>query len=277
MFSLSGKTVIVTGGGRGVGRGISRSIAEAGANLVVTGRSPGPLEEAAAEARKMGAKALAVPGDITDSAFRQKLVNEAVKTFGSLHGLINNAGSADPADVGPLISLNEGQFDRVVDLNLKSAFFIAQACAKVMDAQGTGGAIVNISSRSGSFPCPMTGQYGAAKAGLESLTMTMATEWGHLGIRVNALALGIVRTENSSSHANPNRERRNIEITPLRRLGEPQDVGPLCVAFVSDDTSWVTGTVVRVDGGGRLPVGLLTYFHNISKKMDAKAAGQAAE
>jgi NAD(P)-dependent dehydrogenase (short-subunit alcohol dehydrogenase family) len=275
MFSLSGKTVIVTGGGRGVGRGISRAMAMAGANVVITGRSPGPLEEAAEEGRRLGAKCLTVPGDITDGAFRGHLIERTLAAFGALDGLVNNAGSADPKDVGPLLGLDEGQFDRVVDLNLKSAFFVAQGAARAM--QDRGGAIVNISSRSGSFPCPNTGQYGAAKAGLESLTMTMATEWGHMGIRVNALALGIVRTENSSSHANPKREQRNIEITPLRRLGEPDDVGPLCVAFVSDETSWVSGTVVRVDGGGRLPVGLLTYFHQINRKMEAKAAGQAAE
>jgi NAD(P)-dependent dehydrogenase (short-subunit alcohol dehydrogenase family) len=273
MFSLAGKTVIVTGGGRGVGVGISRAMAKAGANVVITGRTASYLEDTAAGLRKLGAKALVVAGDITSAELRDRLIKQTLDTFGQLDCLVNNAGSADPNDVGLLLNIDEGQFDRVVGLNLKAAFFMAQAAARAMSKRG--GSIVNISSRSGSFPCPNTGHYGAAKAGLESLNATMATEWGHMGIRVNALGLGIVQTEHSSSAKSPSRQKRNIEITPLRRLGVPDDVGPLCAFLASDESSWISGTVIRVDGGGRLPVGLLTYFHQIDKKLTEQAAAAA--
>jgi 3-oxoacyl-[acyl-carrier protein] reductase len=131
----------------------------------------------------------------------------------------------------------------------------------------TGGSIVNISSRSGSQPCPNTGQYGAAKAGVDNLTATMAVEWGHLGIRVNAIAPGVVLTEDSSAMTNPKRRQRQVETVPLQRLGEVDDVGPLAVYFLSDASSWVTGTVVPVTGGSRIPVGLLTYLHHKNKHL----------
>ncbi len=265
MFSLSGKTVLVTGGGRGVGRGISRAMAKAGANLVLSGRTASYLEETAKETRGLGAKTLVVPTDITRGEDRERMVKQAIDTFGYVDCLVNNAGSADPKDVGPLLDIDEGQFDRVVGLNLKAAVFTAQAVARTMSR---GGSIINISSRSGAFPCPNTGHYGAAKAGLEAITATMATEWGHMGIRVNAIPLGIVLTENSTSARSPGRAKRNIDITPMHRLGEVDDVGPLCVYFAADESSWTSGAIVRLDGGARLPVGYLTYFHNINKKLE---------
>jgi len=139
-----------------------------------------------------------------------------------------------------------------------------------------GGSIVNISSRSGSQPCPMTGQYGAAKAGVENLTATMAVEWGHRGIRVNAIAPGVVLTESDSALTeNSNRMRRQIETVPLRRLGVVDDIGPLAVYFAADESSWTSGTVVQVTGGSRITVGMLTYLHKINKQME-EAEGATA-
>jgi 3-oxoacyl-[acyl-carrier protein] reductase len=272
VFSLQGKTVLVTGGGRGVGRGISRAMAKAGANLVITGRTASYLEDTAAETRKLGSKTLVVPADITSGAERDTIVKRAIAEFGYIDCLVNNAGSADPKDVGALLDIDEGQFDRVVGLNLKAAVFMAQAAARTMNR---GGSIVNISSRSGAFPCPNTGHYGAAKAGLEAITATMATEWGHMGIRVNAIPLGIVLTEHSTSAKSPGRAKRNIDITPLRRLGEVDDVGPLCVYFAADESAWTSGAIVRLDGAARLPVGYLTYFHNVNKKLEDQAQKSA--
>jgi NAD(P)-dependent dehydrogenase (short-subunit alcohol dehydrogenase family) len=265
MFSLKGKTVVVTGGGRGIGRGISRAMAQAGANVVLAGRSPGPLEETAEELRGFGVEALPVPLDITDAAAIKGLVDDTVGRFGYIDAWVNNAGSANAGDVGPLLDLDEGQWDRVVDLNFKWTFFAAQAVARVMTR---GGSIINISSRTGSQPAPMTGHYGAAKAGVESLTATMAVEWGHLNIRVNAIAPGVVLTENSQSMAKESTRRRQIETVPLRRLGTVDDVGPLAVYFASDESSWVSGTVVQVTGGSRIPIGTLSYLHHINKRMN---------
>ncbi|MFI5040427.1 MAG: SDR family NAD(P)-dependent oxidoreductase [Acidimicrobiales bacterium] len=264
MFDLAGKSVVVTGGGRGIGRGITRAMARAGADVVVAGRSAVPLRDAVAEARSLGANAVEVRTDITRPDEVDTLVARAIETFGGIDCWVNNAGSADPGDVGPLIELSEAQWDAVVDLNLKWTFFAAQAAARAMSR---GGSIINISSRSGSQPNPMTGQYGAAKAGLENLTATMAVEWGHLGIRVNGVAPGVVEVESSSSLTKPSRRRRQLETIPLRRLGTVDDVGPLCVYLASDEASWVTGEVIQIHGGSRIPVGYLTYLHHVNARL----------
>ncbi len=273
MFSLEGKTVVVTGGGRGIGRGISLAMAQAGANVVLTGRTEADLEAIAAQIRGLGRKAVPVVADITKSADIDRIVDAAIGGFGYIDGWVNNAGSARNGDVGPLFSLDERMWDAVVDLNLKWTFFAMQAAARTMTR---GGSIVNISSRSGSQPCPNTGQYGAAKAGVENLTATAAVEWGHLGIRVNAIAPGVVPTEGRTTMASASRQRRQIETIPLRRLGRVEDIGPLAVYFVADESSWTSGTVVQVTGGSRIPVGLLTYLYKTNQAMEAKERDEAA-
>ncbi len=164
MFSLEGKSAVVTGGGRGLGKGISLWLAKAGANVVVAGRTPEPLADVAEEITAMGRKALAVQADITKPEDIARIVSRGIETFGYIDCWVNNAGSANPADVGALIDLTPERWDPVVDLNVKWTFFCAQAAARSMT---NGGCIINITSRSGSQPNPMTGQYGASKAGVE--------------------------------------------------------------------------------------------------------------
>lgn len=272
MFELNGKAVVVTGGGTGIGRGIVRAMAKAGADLVVAGRTRETLEASAAEARELGApsgggRCLVVPTDITRQSDVDALVDAAVSEYGRIACWVNNAGSANADDVGPLIDITPENWDNVVDLNLKWTFFACQAAAKSMAATG-GGSIVNISSRSGAAPNPNTGQYGAAKAGLDNLTMTMAAEWGHLGIRVNGVAPGVVVTEDNTQRMTPSRMRRQIETIPLQRLGTPDDIGPLCVYFASPESAWHTGTVVQINGGSPLPIGYLTYLHHKNAGLD---------
>jgi len=274
MFSLAGKTTVVTGGGRGIGRGISLAMAKAQANVVLCGRSVEPLEQVAQEVRALGVRALVVAADLTRPEALKRLVDAALAEFGYIDCWVNNAGSANPEDVGPLLDIGEDQWDRVVDLNLKWTFFAAQAAARVMT---NGGSIVNISSRTGSQPSPMTGHYGAAKAGVESLTSTMAVEWGHRQIRVNAIAPGVVLTERnvaSGSMRSESRRRRQIETVPLRRLGSVDDIGPLAVYFASDESAWVSGTVVQVTGGSRIPIGVLSYLHHINEKMASEKSDE---
>ncbi len=268
MFSLAGKTVVVTGGGRGIGRGIGLAMAEAGANVVVAGRGEATLLEAAEAIRAAGGTALAVTCDITQMADINALVAAATDAFGYIDCWVNNAGSASPSDNGPLLDIDEGQWDRVVDLNLKWTFFAAQAAARAMTR---GGSIINLTSRSASQPSPMVGHYGAAKAGVESLTATMAVEWGHLGIRVNAIAPGVVLVDSLSTMQSESRQRRQIETVPMQRLGRVEDVAPLAVYFASDESQWVTGTVVPVNGGSRIPIGLLSYLHRVNKPKDDAA------
>ncbi len=268
MFSLKNKVAVVTGGGRGIGKGISLSLAEAGASLVLTGRKTEPLEVVAKQIRSAGGRALALPGDITESGAGAAIADAAIAEFGRLDIWVNNAGSASPKDVGKLLDIDEGQWDRVVDLNMKSAFFACQAAAKAMT---DGGSIINITSRSASQPNPMTGHYGAAKAGMENLTATMAVEWGHMGIRVNGIAPGVVLTEEFAELMSGERAQKQIDSVPLGRLGLPEDVGPLCVYLGSDEASWVSGTVVQLHGGSRVPIGYLAYLHKVNKAR--RAAG----
>jgi NAD(P)-dependent dehydrogenase (short-subunit alcohol dehydrogenase family) len=272
MFDLTGKTVVVTGAGRGIGRGIVRAIATGGADVVLAGRHEETLRDAAGEARHIGVDALCVVTDITRAADVAHLVASTLEWKGCVDCWVNNAGSARPSDVGRLIDLDESQWDAVVDLNLKWTFFACQAAARAMPS---GGSIINISSRSGSQPNPMTGQYGAAKAGLENLTATMAVEWGHLGIRVNAVAPGVVPTPEAmasgeATMASESRRRRQIETIPLRRLGTVDDIGALCAFLASDEAAWISGEVIQVTGGSRIPIGLLTYMHHVTRLLAAR-------
>lgn len=258
MFSLEGKTVVVTGGGKGIGRGVAEAMARCGAHVVVSGRTRHALDDTVKGLKATGTRALAVVGDITRAEDRERLIQTTLEHFGAIDGWVNNAGSANPSDVGPLEGVEEAHWDRVLDLNLKAAFFSAQSVARVMTQ---GGSIVNITSRSASYPNPGTGHYGAAKAALENLTRTMAAEWGHLGIRVNAVAPGVVMTEELAKTFNtPERIRRQVETVPLQRLGTPDDIGPLCAYLVSDAAAWTTGAVIGVNGGSFVPMGYLSYL-----------------
>jgi 3-oxoacyl-[acyl-carrier protein] reductase len=273
MFSLAGKCAVITGGGSGIGRAITLAMAEAGADVAITARTEARLQATAAEVRALGRRALVVAADITSQAAIDRIVAATLAEYGQIDAWVNNAGSAAPGDIGRLLDMDEGKWDRVVDLNLKWTFFAAQAAARAMQARG--GSIINITSRSASQPCPMTGQYGAAKAGVESLTATMAVEWGHLGIRVNAIAPGVVETETSTTLQRDSTRRRQIETVPLRRLGQVQDVAPLAVYFASDDSAWTSGTVVQVNGGSRIPIGTLSYLHAVNREIEARAAPAA--
>lgn len=271
MFSLENKVAIVTGGGSGIGRTISELMAAAGAKLFITGRSQEPLDATAARIAAAGGHVVAKAIDITAAGAADATIDEAVAAFGRVDVLVNNAGGSDPSDAVALLDVREDQWDRVVDLNLKANFFMAQAFARQIRQQNSadggsdGGTIVQISSRSGSQPNPMTGPYGAAKAGIENLVGTMAVEWGHLNIRVNAIAPGLVVTDANQEFMSGPRAQKQIDSVPLGRLGKAEDVAALCVYLASDAAQWVSGTVIQVTGGSRLPMGYLAYLHKIRK------------
>lgn len=274
MFGLVGKTAVVTGGGRGIGRGITLALASAGADVVLAGRTRESLESTAAQARELGVAAVPVVADITLREDLDRLVAVGREPSGRIDCWVNNAGSSRPQNVGALLDLREDQWDAVTNVNLKWTFFACQAAARSMSQgpEASGGTIINISSRSGSQPNPMTGQYGAAKAGVENLTATMAVEWGHLGIRVNAIAPGVVLTPEgmkTGSMSRPSRRQRQIDTVPLRRLGTVEDIAWLCVFLASDEAGWITGETIQVTGGSRISVGYLTYMHHVTERLAA--------
>lgn len=262
MFSLAGKSIVVTGGGRGIGFGIARAMCVAGGRVLITGRDRAGLARAAKAITADGGDIAHFAADITDRAAPEAIVAEARARFGRLDAWVNNAGGASQADSGPMLETGPEAWDRVMDVNLRAVFFAAQAAARAMKH---GGSIINIGSRSGSQPCPLSGPYGAAKAAVESLTATMATEWGHLDIRVNAVAPGVILTESMAGLIDGPAQVRQVETIPLRRLGTPDDVAALCVFLASDEARYVTGTVIPVTGGSRIPISTLSYFRGIAR------------
>jgi len=238
---LRGRVVLVTGGARGVGLGITTRFVDAGAGVVVCGRSaPEHLPE----------PAVWMTADVRDAGQVDALVSEIVARYGRLDVLVNNAGGSPPADsatASPKFSA------AIIALNLTAPLVCAQRANEVMQAQPEGGAIVNICSVSGLRPSPGTAAYGAAKAGLINLTQTLAVEWAPK-VRVNAVSAGMIRTEQAHLFYGDEAGIAAVSASvPLGRLGTPADVGDACVFLASSLASYVSGANLVVHGGGEPP------------------------
>jgi len=240
-IDLSGHVVLVTGGVKGVGRGITDTFLAAGATVVTCSRS-------AVEA---------VPGtshvvcDVRDPDAVGAMVDEIVARHGRLDVLVNNAGGAPSTDAA---TASPRFHDKIVGLNLLSPLLVSQAANAVMQAQDSGGSIVNISSISAHRPAPTIAAYGAAKAGLDALTRSLGMEWGPK-VRVNAIDVGLCRTEQTDDHFGNDERVAAIERTiPLGRMATPAEVGQVAVFLASDLASYVSGARIACDGGGEPPV-----------------------
>jgi NAD(P)-dependent dehydrogenase (short-subunit alcohol dehydrogenase family) len=240
-LDLSGRVALVTGGARGIGRGIAEALVAAGATVVTCGRSeadpvPGATHEQC---------------DVRDPDAVAALVDGIVERHGRLDVLVNNAGGAPyalAADASPRFH------DKVLGLNLHAPLLVAQAANAVMQRQDTGGSIVNISSVSALRPSPGTAAYGAAKAGVDSLTRSLAVEWAPK-VRINAVDVGLCRTEHTDDHYGGDERVAAIERTiPLGRMAEPAEVGQVVAFLASDLASYVSGAQVACHGGGEPPV-----------------------
>jgi NAD(P)-dependent dehydrogenase (short-subunit alcohol dehydrogenase family) len=242
---MTGRVVIVTGGTRGVGRGIATRFLEAGAEVVVCGR-----KEPESPPAHAGRAALFVAADVRELDHVERVTTLATGRFGRLDVLVNNAGgspAAHAATASPRFS--EG----VLRLNLIAPLHFAQRANAIMQAQDTGGVIVNIASVSALRPSPGTAAYAAAKAGLLALTQTLAVEWAPK-VRVVAVTAGMIRTELAHLHYGDEAARARVAATvPLGRLGEPRDVADACLFLASPLASYVSGASLLVHGGGERP------------------------
>lgn len=242
---MSGRCVLVTGGGKGVGRGITERFLEAGANVMICGRGePDPLPEA------NGRSAAFHAADVRDIEQIDALVSATCQRFGRLDVLVNNAGGAphaDAATVSPRFS------ESILRLNLIAPLNLSQRANRVMQEQDTGGVIINIASVSATRPSPGTAAYGAAKAGLLSLTQTLAVEWAPK-VRVVAVTAGMIRTEQAHLHYGDEEGIARVSATvPLGRLGTPRDVGDACLFLASPMASYASGSNLLLHGGGERP------------------------
>jgi 2-deoxy-D-gluconate 3-dehydrogenase len=244
LFNLAGRTALVTGANTGLGQGIAIALAAAGADIVAAGRSP--ADDTAAQVRALGRRFLDVRADLSSTAPVRDAVDAAVALNGRLDIVVNNAGIIRRADS---LDVEEADWDAVIDTNLKSVFFLAQAAARHM-AQHGGGKIVNIASLlsfQGGIRVPA---YAASKSAVAGLTRALANEWAAQGINVNAIAPGYFDTNNTAAlRADPVREPAILARIPAGRWGQPGDLAGAAVFLASRASDYVHGIVLPVDGG----------------------------
>ncbi|MEN6375110.1 MAG: glucose 1-dehydrogenase [Smithella sp.] len=249
-IALSGKVALVTGAGRGIGKAIALALAKAGADVCVTARTESQINQTAEEIRQMGRKALAVPADATNAAAVASVVEKTVAELGGLQILVNNAGMEMPKT---LMETSEAEYNTVMDTNVKSMFLFTKAACTHLIAQKYG-KIVNVASVGAYIAAPGQAVYHASKAAVAHLTKATAMEMVRYNINVNAVAPGWIRTE-LIKHLLENEAMLNkyLKGIPMRRLGEPEDVAPLVAFLCSDMASYITGTVMFVEGGITIP------------------------
>jgi NAD(P)-dependent dehydrogenase (short-subunit alcohol dehydrogenase family) len=253
-ISLKGKVAVVSGGSRGIGEASALALADAGADVVVASRKLPDLEQVAERIRAKGVKSMALVAHVGKTEDSKNLVEQVMDKFGRIDILLNNAGT-NPYH-GPLLEAEEWAWDTTFNVNLRGPFFLAQMVAKVMREQG-GGCMINTASVASFRPGDLN-IYCITKAAYVMLTQLMAKEWGQWGIRVNALAPGIIKTRLSEIlWKEPAVGEAAAQSLPLLRLGEPEDVADVVVFLASDLARYVTGVTVAVDGGQLL--GVPTY------------------
>jgi NAD(P)-dependent dehydrogenase (short-subunit alcohol dehydrogenase family) len=254
-FNLRGKTAIVTGGGTGLGKVMCHALAEGGADIVVASRNSGPINGTAEEVIRLGRRAIAVPTDVTESPQVDRLVERAIKEFGKIDILINNAGIArgiessprDPVqkELGPIWEITDAMWHQAIDVNLTSAFYCCRAVARHMIKRGSG-KIINMASVGGLRAVRNNFTYCSAKAGLIMFTKTLAVSWARNNIQVNCIAPGVF----PGVEVLPSTIQKLARFMPMGRCGELGEIGPLAVFLASQGSDYITGECFVVDGAG---------------------------
>ena len=248
MGVLNGKVAIVTGASRGIGRAIAEAFAREGARVVICGRKQETLDQVA---REIGSSVKPIACHVGRADQIENMVAATAKEFGPVDILVNNA--ATNISFGPCLEVDEAQFDKMIEINLKSAFRLVQAIAPGMCARGSG-SIINIASVAGLRPQLHSLLYSMTKAALIMLTQSYALELGPKGVRVNAIAPGLIQTTLSEHYWKDEAQRDAVLAKqPIQRLGEPSDVAELALLLASDKSSYITGQTLTVDGGFLLP------------------------
>ena len=244
---MEGRIAVITGGGSGIGRGSALVLAQHGADVVLAGRRLEPLKSTVSEVEALGRRAVAVPTDVTNADECRALVDATLAEFGRLDVLLNNAGGGETKSI---MKWTDEEWRQVLELNLSSAWYLSRAAVRPMIEQGKG-AIVNISSGASLLSMPQAAAYGAAKAGLNNLTGSMAAAWTRKGVRVNCIACGAIRTPGLESDV----QRQGFDIDMIGqtnasgRIGEPEEIGYGVLFFASDASSYCSGQTLYMHGG----------------------------
>ncbi len=246
MSELKNKVALVTGGGRGLGRAMTLAFANAGADVAVASRTREQLEEVSDAARALGCRALAVQVDVSDPGSVAQMVRATQQKFGRIDILVNSAGVGSAEK---LVGVSDKTWDWILKTNLYGTFYCCRDVARVMIEQ-KGGSIINIASVAGMKGPRGLGAYAASKGGVIQLTKVLALEVARYNVRVNAIAPGYFRTDmNAAAFDDPELGPKMIKRIPLRRPGQPEEIGPLAVLLASDEASFITGEVYSISGG----------------------------
>ena len=246
-FDLSGQVAVITGSSKGIGRAAAEIMASLGAKVVVSSRKGDVCEAVAASIRKTGGEAIVIPCNISRKEEIAGLVKGTLETWGRIDTLVCNA-AVNPY-FGPLAGISEEAFDKIMSTNIKSNLWLCNLALPHMVERGSGSLVI-VSSTGGLRGVAQLGAYGISKAADMQLTRSLAVEWGPKGVRVNCVAPGLVKTDFARAlWEDPERLKRTVSAAPLRRIGEPNEIGSVIAFLASPASSFMTGTVVIADGG----------------------------